>query len=148
MIAKPIMLLLADDDTDDRKFFQDAIEELSLSVNLTLVENGVELMKLLTADTYTIPHAIFLDINMPSKNGIECLAEIKANNKLKSIPIIMFTTAYSDDLVNTLYAGGVKYFIKKPNDFSELKRVIERAITLIELDSESQPGFSDFVLHK
>ncbi len=148
MIEKPILLLLADDDNDDRNFFKDAVEELKLSVNLTLVENGSQLMKLLTDNNYTKPHVIFLDINMPAKNGIECLQEIKANDNLKEIPIIMFTTAYDRELVHTLHSGGVKYFIKKPNNFSDLKAVIEKAITLIELDSKSQPGLSDFVLYR
>jgi response regulator RpfG family c-di-GMP phosphodiesterase len=148
MIEKPILLLLADDDNDDRMFFKDALLELKLSVNLTLVENGTELMKLLTDNTYVKPHVIFLDINMPRKNGIECLREIKCNDTLKEIPIIMFTTAYDTELVNTLYSGGVQYFIRKPNNFSELKSVIEKAISLIELDSKSQPGLEDFVLYK
>lgn len=148
MIEKPILLLLADDDNDDRNFFKDAVDELKLSVNLTLVENGSQLMKLLTDNNYTKPHVIFLDINMPAKNGIECLHEIKSDENLKEIPIIMFTTAYDRELVHNLYSGGVQYFIKKPNNFSDLKAVIEKAISLIELDSKSQPGLSDFVLYK
>lgn len=148
MIEKPILLLLADDDNDDRMFFKDAIAELELSVNLTLVESGAELMKLLSDRNFTKPHVIFLDINMPQKNGIECLREIKCNEDLKAIPIIMFTTAYDTEMVNTLYSGGVQYYIKKPNDFSELKLVIDRAISLIEMDSKSQPGLEDFVLNK
>ena len=147
MIDRPIMLLLADDDHDDRMFFTEAVAELELSVNLTLVKDGLELMNLLTDNNYTVPHVIFLDINMPIKNGIECLREIKCNDKLKPIPIIMFTTAYNAELVNELYSGGVKYFIKKPNNFTQLKTVIERAISLIDIDSKSKIEFSDFVLN-
>ena len=147
MFDRPIMLLLADDDHDDRMFFKNAVEELSISVNLTLVENGRDLLKMLTDDNYVIPHCIFLDINMPVMNGIECLREIKCNEKLKYIPIIMFTTSYSVDLVNELYSHGVKYYIKKPNNFADLKYVIDRAISLLEADSDAQPGLIDFVLH-
>ena len=65
MIERPMMLLLADDDHDDRTFFTEAVAELDISVNLTLVKGGEELMNLLIDDNYTIPHVIFLDINMP-----------------------------------------------------------------------------------
>ena len=146
MIERPIMLLLADDDDDDRLFFSDAILELAVTVNLTLVKDGEELMKLLTDDSYTVPHVIFLDINMPLKNGTECLREIKCNDKLKHIPIVMFTTAYSHQLVNELHSGGVKYFIQKPNNFEQLKLVIERALSLLDVDSRSKTDFRDFVI--
>ena len=147
MIDRPMMLLLADDDHDDRTFFSDAIADLDMSVNLTLVKDGEELMKLLNDDNYTIPHVIFLDINMPLKNGVECLREIKCNDKLKHIPIVMFTTAYSHQLVNELHSGGVKYFIKKPNNFKQLKLVIERAISLLDTDSKTKTEFRDFVIN-
>ena len=146
MIERPMMLLLADDDHDDRTFFSDAVAELDISVNLTLVKDGLELMNLLIDDNYTIPHVIFLDINMPLKNGVECLREIKCNDKLKHIPIVMFTTAFNVELVNELYSGGVKYFIKKPNSFNQLKLVIERAISLLDSDINSKTEFRDFVL--
>lgn len=85
-------ILLADDDTDDCLFFKDALEELALSVTLTTVRDGVELMRHLS--TQVLPDVIFLDLNMPRKNGYECLTEIKLNAKLATIPVVVYSTFF------------------------------------------------------
>ena len=74
-------LLLADDDIDDCDFFQDAIDEISEPLNLTILNNGVQLMEFLLSEPENYPNIIFLDLNMPRKSGMECMAEIKAQTK-------------------------------------------------------------------
>ena len=78
-------ILLADDDLDDCHFFKEALTEMILPTNLIIVNDGEKLMDLLIKETITLPHILFLDINMPRKNGFECLSEIKHHEKLKSI---------------------------------------------------------------
>ncbi len=153
MKLKQLNILLADDDTDDCLFFKVALEELLLPTHLTTVHDGEQLMQLLTNETNELPHVLFLDINMPRKNGKECLAEIKLNNKLKHFPIIMFSTSFEKEVVNLLYNSGAQYFIRKHSDFSQCKKVIQQTLTLImknmlasEAGNVSQPSRENFVL--
>ena len=82
-------LLLADDDEDDRIFFNEALQELPIDTSLNTVNDGQQLMNLLTSISTTLPDIIFLDLNMPLKTGYECLKEIKLNEKLKCLPVII-----------------------------------------------------------
>ena len=137
MNSGPINLLLADDDKDDCLFFAEALEELSLSTHLTTVHDGEQLMQLLTNETNELPHVLFLDLNMPRKNGFECLSEIKLNKKLKQLPVIIFSTSFEQEVVNLLYKNGAQYFIRKPAEFSQFKKIIHKALTII---TESLPA--------
>jgi CheY-like chemotaxis protein len=124
-----LMVLLADDDKDDCLLFKEALNELSLPVELTIVYNGEQLMHLLNRDEQ--PHDIlFLDLNMPRKNGFDCLGEIRQIEKLNELSVVAISTSYEAEVVNRLYASGAQHFIRKPNDFSQLKNLIENAITL------------------
>src|ERR1035437_5387665 len=131
MSLKQLNILLADDDTDDCIFFKEALGELLLSTNLTTVNDGEQLMKLLTNETNVLPDVLFLDLNMPRKNGFECLTEIKLSKKLKQLPVIVFSTSFEQEVVNQLYKNGAQYFIRKPSEFSQFKKIIEQTLTLI-----------------
>ena len=130
MDFKKLKVLLADDDIDDCLFFKQALEELSLSTHLSTVNDGEQLMNYLAENSEHLPHVIFLDINMPRKNGLECLAEIKQTKALKAIPVIMFSTSNSWDTINKLFKSGAHVYIHKPNDFAQLKQVIYHALPL------------------
>lgn len=123
-------LLLADDDIDDCDFFKDAIDELSDPLNLTILNNGVELMKFLLTDPVNHPNIIFLDLNMPRKSGMECMAEIKAMEHLAHIPIIIYSTSLDHAVVNSLFQMGAHHYIQKPAEFGNIKNVIKKAIAL------------------
>ena len=129
-ILKTLNILLADDDPDDCTFFKKAVDELPLSSRLTIVNDGDQLMQLLTNETGELPDVLFLDINMPRKNGIECLAEIKQNKKTKNLPVVMFSTSYSQDKISMLFRMGAHVYIHKPGDFAELKQVIHHALPM------------------
>ena len=146
MSSKHLNLLLADDDTDDCIFFKEALKEFPLPTHLTTVHNGEQLMQLLTNETNELPHVLFLDLNMPRKNGFECLSEIKLNKKLKQLPIIMFSTSFEQEVVNLLYKNGAQYFIRKPAGFSQFKKIIQQSLALIAQGNISQPTRDKFVL--
>jgi CheY-like chemotaxis protein len=143
-----LILLLADDDQDDCLFFKDALEELPIETTLKTVHNGEQLMEFLTDDTIEPPppHVLFLDLNMPRKNGFECLAEIKHDDKLRPLPVIIFSTSFEQDVVNLLYKKGAHYYIRKPADFAQLKKVIHQALLLALEETFVQPTPEDFVL--
>jgi CheY-like chemotaxis protein len=130
MPSKNLNILLADDDFDDCHFFKEALEALPQTTALTTVHDGDELMNYLTEDTNPVPHVLFLDINMPRKNGFECLAEIKQNAKLKDLPVVMFSTSSAQDKINVLFKTGADVYIRKPSNFAQLVQVIHHALPM------------------
>ena len=116
-------------------------------------ESQIQLMYLLADEKNALPHVLFLDLNMPRKNGFECLSEIKQNDKLKKLPVIIFSTSFEQEVVNQLYQNGAHYFIRKPSEFSQFKKIIQHTLTTIakELGDDktvtiSQPPKENFVL--
>ena len=146
MNLKQLNILLADDDTDDCLFFKDALEGLSIAVMFTALHNGEQLMQHLNNQTNKLPDIIFLDLNMPRKNGFECLSEIKLNQKLKQLPVIIFSTSLEQEVVSLLYKNGAQYYIRKPAAFSQLKMIIHQALMLIAQEISLQPTKEKFVL--
>jgi CheY-like chemotaxis protein len=130
MKEKNLNILLADDDTDDCIFFKQALDELGIAVKFTVVNDGDELMKHLLKNTADLPDILFLDINMPRKNGTECLQEMKRHEELKAIAVVMFSTSNSWDTINQLFKSGSHVYIHKPSDFAQLKQVIQNALPL------------------
>jgi CheY-like chemotaxis protein len=125
-------ILLADDDKDDSMLFQDALDEIPLSTHLTTVFNGEQLIEYLNKTEEQLPDILFLDLNMPRKNGFACLSEIRRTEKLKLLPVIIFSTSYEPEIVNLLYKNGAQFYIRKPNNFTQLKKLIHLALTLTE----------------
>ena len=146
MSIEPLNILLADDDMDDCIFFKQAVNEFHLPTHLIAVHDGEQLMHHLTNDTTAYPQILFLDLNMPRKNGFECLSEIKQSEKLKQIPVIIFSTSFEQEVVNELYKSGAQYFIRKPSVFSQFKKIIQQSLTLINEGNIEQPTKENFVL--
>jgi len=147
MNLKQLNILHADDDTDDCIFFKEALAELRLPTNHTTVHDGEELMQYLENKTNELPHVLFLDLNMPRKNGSECLSEIKFNKRLNQLTIIIFSTSFEKEVVNQLYKNGAHYYIRKPSDFSQFKKLIQQAfMSLIAQKNRLQPSIDNFVL--
>jgi len=130
MDPKLLNILLADDDLDDCMFFKHALEDFSISTHLTTVRDGEQLMDYLSKNIENLPSILFLDINMPRKTGLECLFEIKKDERLNGIPVVMFSTTNSWDTINLLFKSGAHVYIHKPNDFAQLKQVIHHALPL------------------
>ena len=123
-------VFLTDDDEDDRLFFQEAIEDIDIDTKLTLFNDGAQLMDYLNAPNAKLPHLIFLDLNMPIKNGMECLAEIKASEKLKDIVVAIYSTSSSDEDVENTFINGANIYINKPNNFKALKKAIKEVLKI------------------
>lgn len=142
MNSKQLNVLLAEDDEDDRYFFDKALKELPISTHLTTGHDGEELMNYLyeNSSRVTGTDVLFLDINMPRKNGIECLSEIKQNKKLKDLPVVMFSTTNSWETIGMLFKSGAHVYIHKPGDFAQLKEVINHALPIAsgKISSTSQ----------
>lgn len=129
---KPIMILMADDDEDDRLMVKEAWEDSRLAIGLRFVEDGIELMdylysrgKYANEGSAPRPGLILLDLNMPKKNGFEALQEIKANPDLRRIPIIVLTTSKEEEDIFRSYDLGVSGFITKPVSLEGLAEVLK-----------------------
>jgi CheY-like chemotaxis protein len=142
----PLNIFLADDDEDDCLFFKQALAELTTAANLTTVHDGEGLMQILTKKSALLPHVLFLDLNMPRKNGFECLVELKQDANLAQIPVIILSTYFAQDMADQLHANGAHYCIQKPFAFKKLKQVIQKSITLVTGTNFSEPTREDFVL--
>ena len=130
MNFKQLNILLADDDMDDCHFFKEALEALPISTQLKIVNDGADLMNYLAAHAEQLPHVLFLDINMPRKSGFECLSEIKHDEKLKDLPVVMFSTLNAQDKISILFKTGADVYIRKPGNFAQLVQVIHHALPI------------------
>jgi CheY-like chemotaxis protein len=128
--TKPVTILIADDDPDDRMLTKDAFAENMLLNELHFVEDGEELMdylkrrnKYTDKEKYPLPGLILLDLNMPRKDGREALREIKSDPALRRIPVIVLTTSKAEEDILRSYDLGVNCFITKPVTFTDLVEV-------------------------
>lgn len=139
-------ILLADDDKDDCLLFKEVLNDLQLPVNLTTVNDGEQLINHLSSKS-NLPHALFLDLNMPRKNGFECLIEIKNHSTFKNLPVIIYSTSYDEEKAIQLYKAGANYYLCKPANFEELKKVVQRAISLVS-HNNVQSSKENFYINK
>jgi CheY-like chemotaxis protein len=140
-------ICIADDDNDDLILFEDALREICKDSQLTTAKDGQQLMQILDSTVPPPPDVIFLDLNMPRKNGFECLYEIKHSLKLKNIPVVIFSTSDQPEAVNKVYEQGAHYFLKKPNSFPLLKQAIQQVLNINWAEHKDQPSKDKFVLH-
>ena len=125
-----IHIILADDDEDDRLFFTEAFDELKISTKVNTYNDGVELMDYLNEDDAVLPDVLFLDLNMPRKSGKECLNELRNNKKFNNIAIAIYSTSSSEEDIEDTFVQGANIYIKKPNDFTILKKILLDVVTI------------------
>ena len=122
-MAKQRSFLLVDDDPDDTFLFGEVLHDVDPSIEFRTAANGQEALDLLKS-MHSLPDVIFLDLNMPRMGGVECLSEIKADEALKAIPVIIYTTSsQSKDIEETIQKGAV-CFITKPSNMKELTEIL------------------------
>jgi CheY-like chemotaxis protein len=142
----PYHILLADDDEGDRLVFTDAFSELTLNTVVNTVNDGIELMQRLKRIDLRLPHLLFLDLNMPPKNGLECLKEIKTIANLQNIFVAIYSTSDSEKDMEDTFNTGANIFITKPTDFKELKQVLEKAVKTALLYQDKTMNRENFLL--
>lgn len=142
----PLHILLADDDESDRLLFTEAFSELKFKTIVRTVKDGNELMEWLTTNSIELPDMLFLDLNMPRKNGLDCLKEIKSNETLKDISIAIYSTSASEKDVDATFLYGANVYITKPNDYAKLKEVLEKAVMTAHLYQDKSLKKENFIL--
>jgi two-component system response regulator len=129
--VKPLIVLVADDDPDDRLMFKESFAEIGLPHPVHYVENGEELLLYLNRSgkygefaDFPLPSLVFLDLNMPRKDGREALREIKTDPHFRRIPVVVFTTSKAEEDIFRTYDLGANSFISKPLSFDALVETI------------------------
>ena len=145
-ISRKLNVLLAEDDNADCLLFEEVIAELPVTVNLFTVTNGDQLLEWLNKKGNKPPDVLFLDLNMPRKNGFAALREIKNNAKLEDLPVVIFTTANDKERIKQVYKDAAHYYIRKPNKFPDLKKLVYKVLVLIAENNISLPGKEHFIL--
>jgi chemotaxis family two-component system response regulator Rcp1 len=127
-LPKPIDILIVEDNPTDVMLMQEALDHAKVLNNLHVVDNGVEAMAFLRrGGAYgdaPRPDLILLDLNMPRKNGQEVLVEIKADESLKTIPVVILTTSKAEMDVTQAYGNFANCYIAKPVDFDAFAEVV------------------------
>ena len=122
-------VLLAEDDEEDVLLFKTVLSELNQSIIVTVAADGNLLMTILKQATL-LPEMIFLDLNMPHKNGFECLSEIKGNEIWNSIKIVILSTSSQPQQIETAYKGGADLYLAKPVSYTQFKNMLEKCLNL------------------
>ena len=141
---KSLHVLFSDDDTDDAMLFTQAADLLTFPVLLSFAEDGEQLMRSLTREV--LPDLIFLDLNMPLKNGIECLKIIRKNKNLDWLPVIIYTTSQDPDEIEQCYQLGANLYVVKPTSFENIIKTLRKVLTMEWKPKLSLPVREDFVL--
>src|SRR5438067_570012 len=116
-LKKHKSIFLAEDDDDDLSIFQDALNDVKDPCELTVTNDGVELLNHLDEVVPPPPYVIFLDLNMPRKNGFDSLIEIRQSSKLKDIPVVILSTSCNSDTIDRTFSLGANYYICKPTSY-------------------------------
>jgi CheY-like chemotaxis protein len=120
-------IILADDDEDDRYIFHQIVQEINAQIKLEFVSNGLQLLSLLKN---FCPDLLFLDLDMPYKNGLECLIEIRSNPSLNNLPVIVFSSTTRQANIQTAFEMGAHLFLIKSSDIKEYTIAIKSILNL------------------
>lgn len=124
MMSKPIYVMLADDSPDEHFLFIHTVKGIDKSITISTAMNGEDLLNKLAGGT-NLPDIIFLDINMPFKNGKECLHDMRQDVHLRDIPVVIYSTSDEKSDVEETFALGADMYLKKPQDFIELEDILK-----------------------
>jgi len=138
-------IMLADDDEDDREIFEEVFRGLLPEIKFSQAETGDELISKLHKET-PLPDLIILDLNMPTRNGLECLEEIRSHVKFAHVPVVVYSTTANNDHVEKAFNKGANLYLQKPSNFPGIKKLIERILGLRPIEYIPQAARHDFLL--
>jgi CheY-like chemotaxis protein len=142
----PVKITLADHDKVDIENFQEAIEKAHVNADVTIVDNGQELMDNLQDATQPNPDIIFLDMDMPLKDGKECLKEMQNDEGLKDIPTVIYSASNSEKDIDDAFKSGANLYLPKPVFFRNLVRLIKKIFMINWKQTLLNPLRENFLL--
>ncbi|WP_207493686.1 response regulator [Aridibaculum aurantiacum] len=126
--AKPLHVLFVDDDSDESYLFNEALEHAGLHIKLSKAKDGNGLIHFLK--TNPLPDLVLIDLNMPYKDGIEALSEIRSTAGYEHLPLVIYSTTRNNNYIDKCYIRGANLFVVKPNDFDGLVEVVKKICTI------------------
>ncbi len=123
-------IALAEDDADDQFLFEQALKQVNKDAALITFSNGDDLMKALLKEGTGLADIIFLDLNMPKKNGIMCLEEIRRHDALKEMPVVILTTSVRQEDIKMAYDHKACLFFHKPDNLAKLVVIIQKVLSM------------------
>jgi CheY-like chemotaxis protein len=139
----PLHILFADDDSDESYLFNEALEHSHLNVVLSQANNGNSLLSFLK--TNPLPDLVIIDINMPHKDGLEALAEIRSYPEFLSLPLVIYSTTTNSKIIEASFQKGANLFVVKPNNFDGMVQVVKK-IGAINWKNNGKPSIENFVV--
>jgi DNA-binding NtrC family response regulator len=146
MNTSSVNILIADDDGEDALLLTEALQDILPSCKCVHTKDGVSALRCIKNDA--TPDIVFLDLNLPLKNGIHCLKDIHHLNLLPTTPIIIYSTSQNIKDIKVADEFGAAFYIVKPYSFNELNKIISRAIELLGRPNGERLNKSDFVLRE
>lgn len=146
--VEPLQILLVEDDPGDVELTRESLSDSKLAINISVAGDGVEAMAFLRKEgeysSAVTPDLILLDLNMPRKDGREVLAEIKADDSLKMIPVVILTTSSAETDIVKSYDLGANCYVTKPVGFDQFTKVVDAIegfwFTVVKLPTKGQDG--------
>lgn len=140
-MKRGLTICYADDDLDDLDFFRDVTQALDSSITLHTHNRGEKLLESLLKPPY--PQIIFIDLNMPGKNGFDVLEELKHSAKLKNIPVVIFSTSSDERMVSKCLKLGANLYLRKSSSYDAFKKSIEDTLNINW--KTFKPSLSNFI---
>ncbi len=141
---KLFLVLLADDDADDSMLFANAVNDVEIPIQLSHADDGQQLLKFLK--DHQQPDIIFLDLNMPFKNGFECLKDIRKNEQYNKVPIIIYSTSGDKNDIERSYREGANFYVIKPNSYSGIVAMLDKVCNMYLKDTPPPASREVFVM--
>ena len=129
VMIEGLTIFYADDDQDDLDFFTEVVADMGLKLTLVTQNNGHKLIDALQ-NSPPNPHIVFLDLNMPGINGFQVLQQLRALEKFKNLPIVVFSTSNDDFIIAKSMDLGASFFVNKPSNYALLKQSIQYALNI------------------
>ena len=139
----PVHILFADDDSDETYLFNEAFEHSGIEVQLSYANNGNSLLSFLKSQP--LPDIVVIDINMPHKDGLEALAEIRSHPEFISLPLIIYSTSRNSKIIEASYQKGADLFVVKPHNFDGLVQVVKK-IASVDWKNKANQAREVFVI--
>ena len=134
---------MADDDQDDFMILQEAATKVAETLTISYAANWMDMWKSLMK---ALPHAVLLDLNMPVKDGFECLQTLRADDKFNELPIIIYSTSLNKTDIDKAYEYGANYFVVKPNSMEEITTVLKKIYSMDKAMLLDRPVREEFVI--
>jgi len=136
-------VLFVDDDSDESYLFNEALEQSGLTIKLSRAKDGNDLLNFL--QTQPLPDIVFIDLNMPYKDGLEALIEIRKDSKFEKLPLVIYSTTKNSNHIDATYKHGASLFVVKPNTFDGMVEVVRKVCT-IDWENFSTPEREGFLI--